>query len=303
MVEGRKNVTMGDLFALTVWAVLALVLCFARSGSCQTKDAWVIIVDTSRYWLNYRHATNALAIYQSAKRLGVPDSRIILMVAEDFAENPRNVLQSQLYLDPELKMNVHEDVEIDYVGDEVSVETFVRVLTGRHEGAFVPKSKRLLSTKNSNLLLYITGHGGENYMKFQDAEQIFGEDLNGILVEMRRMERYDNAMIVVDTCKASTFCQHISTPNTGCMASSLRGQNSYSKHSNSQVGNSLVDEMTYYLFSTFSKMEKRGRDQSSNTIRQVFHVLKRKMESSTPFLQSYGTKRNISEMMITEFLG
>ena len=34
---------------------------------------WAIIVDTSRFWFNYRHAANVLSIYRSVKRLGIPD--------------------------------------------------------------------------------------------------------------------------------------------------------------------------------------------------------------------------------------
>ena len=51
---------------------------------------WAVLVDTSRFWFNYRHVANVLSIYRSVKRLGIPDSNIILMVADDMACNPRN---------------------------------------------------------------------------------------------------------------------------------------------------------------------------------------------------------------------
>ena len=38
-----------------------------------------------------RHESNALAMYKTVKKLGVPDSRIILMMSEGFACNPRNI--------------------------------------------------------------------------------------------------------------------------------------------------------------------------------------------------------------------
>ena len=46
---------------------------------------WAVLVDTSRYWLNYRHVANILAMYSVVKRLGIPDSNIILMMADDMA--------------------------------------------------------------------------------------------------------------------------------------------------------------------------------------------------------------------------
>ena len=41
-------------------------------GSGHTNN-WAILVDTSRFWFNYRHAANVLSIYRSVKRLGIPD--------------------------------------------------------------------------------------------------------------------------------------------------------------------------------------------------------------------------------------
>jgi glycosylphosphatidylinositol transamidase (GPIT) subunit GPI8 len=35
-----------------------------------------------------------------------------------------------------------------------------------------PHSKRLLTDANSNILIYMTGHGGDEFLKFQDAEEI-----------------------------------------------------------------------------------------------------------------------------------
>jgi phosphatidylinositol glycan class K len=34
-------------------------------------------VDTSRFWSNYRHVANALSLYHSVKRLGIPDSQVL----------------------------------------------------------------------------------------------------------------------------------------------------------------------------------------------------------------------------------
>lgn len=40
---------------------------------------WAVLVCTSRFWFNYRHIANTLSVYRTVKRLGVPDSNIILM--------------------------------------------------------------------------------------------------------------------------------------------------------------------------------------------------------------------------------
>ena len=37
-----------------------------------------MIVSSSRYWFNYRHAINALGMYEIYRRNGIPDENIIL---------------------------------------------------------------------------------------------------------------------------------------------------------------------------------------------------------------------------------
>ena len=46
------------------------------------------------------------------------------------------------------------------------MENFIRVLTGRLPPS-TPRSKRLLSDNRSNILIYMTGHGGDGFLKFQ----------------------------------------------------------------------------------------------------------------------------------------
>lgn len=78
--------------------------------------------------------------------------------------------------------------QVDYRGYEVTVENFLRVLTGRHETA-VPRSKRLLSDEGSHILLYMTGHGGDEFLKFQDSEELQSHDLADAVKQMKEKRR------------------------------------------------------------------------------------------------------------------
>jgi phosphatidylinositol glycan class K len=63
----------------------------------------------------------------------MPDSRIILMLADDMACNPRNVETGAVYADDVQRLDLYGDsIEVDYRGYEVNVESFIRALTGRH---------------------------------------------------------------------------------------------------------------------------------------------------------------------------
>jgi len=55
------------------------------------------------------------------KRLGIPDSQIILMIADDMACNPRNPRPATVFNNANQHINVYgDDVEVDYRGYEVS---------------------------------------------------------------------------------------------------------------------------------------------------------------------------------------
>jgi GPI-anchor transamidase subunit K len=71
----------------------------------------------------------------------------------------------------------------------VTVENFLRVLTGRHESV-VPRSKRLLSDEGSHILLYMTGHGGDEFLKFQDSEELQSHDLADVVKQMKEKHRW-----------------------------------------------------------------------------------------------------------------
>ena len=94
----------------------------AFSKSRHTNN-WAVLVDTSRFWFNYRHVANVLSIYRSVKRLGIPDSQIILMIADDMACNPRNPRPATVFNNANENINVYgDDVEVDYRGYEVGPE-------------------------------------------------------------------------------------------------------------------------------------------------------------------------------------
>ena len=69
--------------------------------------------------------------YRTVKRLGIPDSNIILMLADDAACNPRNAYTGKVFGSSSRAIDLYgESIEVDYRGYEVSVENFIRLLTG-----------------------------------------------------------------------------------------------------------------------------------------------------------------------------
>lgn len=123
-------------FYLGFRSLLFLVtVSFVNFSRCTNEfsNNWAILIDTSAYWFNYRHASNILGIYQQIKSRGIPDSQIILMVAEDVACNARNVFPGTVVNNELSRENLMDGgVEIDYRGAEVSVDNLIRLLTSKN---------------------------------------------------------------------------------------------------------------------------------------------------------------------------
>uniref|UniRef100_A0AAV1VLP0 GPI-anchor transamidase n=1 Tax=Peronospora matthiolae TaxID=2874970 RepID=A0AAV1VLP0_9STRA len=290
----------------TTLALLAVVL-LARSCVCGDEyhrhtNNWAVIVDTSRFWSNYRHVANALSLYHSVKRLGIPDSQIILMLADQMPCNARNCFPGQVFNSRTQKINLYgENVEVDYRGLEVSVANFITVLTGRHEPG-TPASKKLDTDENSNIFLYMSGHGGDGFLKFQDFEEISSQDLADSIQEMHVKKRYNEIFFMVDTCQAGSLSNALESPKVVTIGSSQTGENSYAHHSDSELGLSVIDRFTFSTLDYLQRM-KVGSSIRNGTLRDLFNFYDPKMLFSTPAYRTDILGRPIDEVLITDFLG
>jgi len=76
-------------------------------GHSNHTNNWAVLVCTSRFWFNYRHMANTLSMYHTVKRLGIPDSHIILMLADDIACNSRNSFPSAVFNNKRKGLNLY----------------------------------------------------------------------------------------------------------------------------------------------------------------------------------------------------
>ncbi|KAL9182851.1 hypothetical protein ACHAXT_004130 [Thalassiosira profunda] len=212
-----------------------------------------VIVSSSRYWFNYRHVTNALSVYHLLKRGGMTDDRIVLMLADEIPCNMRNVYRGKIFprgAREGMGDDLMEDAEIDYTGTDVTVDAFLRVLSGRHlpgeEGTAGGRSLPPLD-ENTNVLVYLTGHGGDNFFKFQDGEELMSHDVASAFSQMYELKRYNEILFISDTCQAFTMADEIQVPGVFSVGSSLKGENSYASHSDPDVGQSVIDRYSKIL--------------------------------------------------------
>uniref|UniRef100_A0A4W6FUN3 GPI-anchor transamidase n=1 Tax=Lates calcarifer TaxID=8187 RepID=A0A4W6FUN3_LATCA len=260
---------------------------------------WAVLVCTSRFWFNYRHVANTLSVYRSVKRLGIPDSHIVLMLADDMACNHRNPKPATVFSHKNMELNVYgDDVEVDYRGYEVTVENFLRVLTGRLPPS-TPRSKRLLSDDRSNILIYLTGHGGNGFLKFQDSEEISNVELADAFEQMWQKRRYNELLFIIDTCQGASMYERFYSPNLMALASSQVGEDSLSHQPDLAIGVHLMDRYTFYLLEFLEDIHPA----SKTNMNDLFKVCPKSQCVSTPGHRTDLFLRDPGSVLITDFFG
>lgn len=322
----------GQRIIRSTFAVLTALLCIcctaaeASSQPQQHSSNYAVLVCTSKYWFNYRHVSNTLSIYWTIKKLGIPDSSIILMLADEGQQTRlcfampllcialndialhwftapcdlRNPYPGKIYNSKARDLNLYtDDVEVDYRGDDVTVEALLRVLTGKHRPE-TPASKRLDSTKDSNILIFLSGHGGDGFLKFRDTEEITSTELAYALKEMELKRRYNEVFLIVDTCQAGSLAEEITSKNVYTLASSKKGENSYSYQSSDEIGVHVIDRFTY---STLEFFRDDRTDFSQITLEQYLKSLSPAFMSSTPTTRLELGERHVKDVRVTDFFG
>ncbi|EJD00184.1 uncharacterized protein FOMMEDRAFT_50097, partial [Fomitiporia mediterranea MF3/22] len=260
---------------------------------------WAVLVSASRYWFNYRHMSNALGMYRTVKRLGIPDSNIILMLADDTACNSRNHFPGAVYAGSGHKIDLYGDnIEVDYRGYEVTVENIIRLLTGRVDDS-VPRSKRLLTDARSNVFVYMTGHGGNEFLKFQDNEEISAFDIADAFEQMWQKKRYHELLFMIDTCQANTMYSKIYSPNVLATGSSELGENSYSHENDNDIGVAVIDSFTHHVLQYMEGINKT----SHASMQDLFSTFEYRSIKSHAGVRSDLFPRPLNEVRITDFLG
>ncbi|KAF6110689.1 phosphatidylinositol glycan anchor biosynthesis class K [Phyllostomus discolor] len=181
---------------------------------------------------------------------------------------------------------------------EVTVENFLRVLTGRIPPS-TPRSKRLLSDDRSNILIYMTGHGGNGFLKFQDSEEITNIELADAFEQMWQKRRYNELLFIIDTCQGASMYERFYSPNIMALASSQVGEDSLSHQPDPAIGVHLMDRYTFYVLEFLEEINPA----SQTNMNDLFQVCPKSLCVSTPGHRTDLFQRDPKNVLITDFFG
>jgi len=186
--------------------------------------------------------------YEAARSLGIPDSRILVMLGEDIPCNPRNPYPGKLYAySPNLSSPLYpfHSPRTDIHGNEVNRRRFLDLLAGRFS-PYTPRAQRMGSDETSDVLVYLSGHSAVGYTKFQDVEDLAADDIADAFEIMHKKGKYKRVFWLSDTCRAASLHNAFYSKQIACLGSSGESESdkSYSHHRVSLIGQALLDKFT-----------------------------------------------------------
>ncbi|KAJ7449506.1 hypothetical protein FB451DRAFT_1287156 [Mycena latifolia] len=152
----------------------------------------------------------------------------------------------------------------------------------------VPRSKRLLTDARSNVFVYMTGHGGNEFLKFQDNEEISAFDIADAFEQMWQKRRCANTMY-------SKFY----SPNILATGSSKLAQNSFSHENDREIGVGVIDRYTHYVLEFMERVNKT----SYATVQDLFDIYDPVKILSDPGVRADLFKRPLDDVRLTDFFG
>jgi ABC-type branched-subunit amino acid transport system substrate-binding protein len=255
------------------------------------NDSWAVVIATTMGWENYRHQSDALAIYDHLKKNGMSDDKIILFLTDDVQRDEKNPIKGNVHHAVGGK-NLRENASIDYSGSNVTVQNFRNALLGikSNEAPIV-----LETDTSSDIFLYIVGHGAKGSIRFDTGGSLNAVTLNATIEEMYKNNRYRQIFVVIETCFSESMTVGIRTPGVVVLTASSISESSLSTNYDSEINMWLADDFTYQFLIIISKGQ-------NITILELYAAIYERVAGSHVRLKNYDKFGGISTVLVSEFV-
>lgn len=194
---------------------------------------YALLINTSSLFHNYRHTSNVLALNSILRSGGYREDNMVTLLKDEVLSDPRNVRAKLCVGGAALVPGV------DFVHDGAGATYWdvLSCLSGRHR-------KLVGMDGSSTLVIYITGHGGELFIKYCNREYFYREDITRAILKIQEVRRIKKMLIIIDTCQADSLLDmdRISREgNITVIATSKVGESSLSANPNEAYGVYPID--------------------------------------------------------------
>jgi len=196
MIQQVLLLSLGSLAAADVAQVV--------ESTAARADHWAVLVAGSAGYGNYRHQSDVCHAYNLIVKGGMKPEQVIVMAVDDIANSPSNPFPGKVFNKPTAKgtpgVDVYAGCKIDYSGNDVTPENFVKVLTGDSSAP----GKVLASTARSKVFVNFVDHGGVNIIGFPKTT-MHATELVGALQTMHSKNMYDKLVFYLEACESGSM--------------------------------------------------------------------------------------------------
>lgn len=208
--------------------------------------ARALIAALSSGWGNYRHQADALAQYRLLRDHGMPDDRIVLVLADDVAWDPRNP-EPGVVRNVTGGPNLRPGAVIDYRPGDLGASGLLSVLSGRPTDRFPTV---LDSGPGDDVYVFLVGHGygtGVPVGPPGTGDLLTADALGTTIQAMYDQGRYRRIFVVVETCHGGVLGTRLAAPGALLLAGANPVESSFGCNWDLSAGAWLGDEFAYRL--------------------------------------------------------
>ena len=215
----------------------------------ERAGVYALVVSTSDTWANYRHQADALAQYDLLRRNGIPDDRIILILADDLAQNILNPEPGTVRNEPGGD-NLYQAPVIDYRVGDLDARALLNILGG----VATPERPTVLnSTDTDNVYVFIVGHGGSDGVCLKEcAEYLSPSDLQATIGQMAAAGRFRRMLVVVEACHGGVMGAGLTAPGAILLAGANPIENSLASNYDQELDAWVSNEFAFAYYSAVS---------------------------------------------------
>lgn len=184
------------------------------------KDHWAVIVVGSSGYGNYRHQADGCHAYQIAKKNGIPEDQIILIMYDDVAHSLWNPYRGKLFNKPTPKgtpgVDVYEGCNVDYKFLHANKKTILGVLKGDTKVG----KKVLKSNENSKVFFSYFDHGAPGLVGVPSglSKYLYADELHSAIKYMHENKMYKEMTMYVEACESGSMFEKILEDNINVYA-------------------------------------------------------------------------------------
>ncbi|XP_046633726.1 legumain-like [Daphnia pulicaria] len=266
-----------------------------KNATAEPKQ-WAVLVAGSNGYYNYRHQADVCHAYQVLRRHGIPEENIITLMYDDIANSTENPTKGIIINAPNGE-DVYQGVKKDYVGKDVTPETFLKVISGDIRGLKGVGTGRVLqSGPADNIFINFVDHGAPGLLAFPSSE-LHARTLQDTLLDMYQRKQFAKLVLYIEACESGSMFEDLLSDNLNIFVTTAANAH---EHSFACYFDSDRDTYLGDVYSVMWMEDSEKEDLTKETLFRQFSIVRK--ETNTSHVQEYGDL-TIGKMKVGEFQG